>query len=120
MTSTRKSAPMDTVNACVDLLPFHLLVEQVTHQAATWLTMLPTHPLAKHMQRATGRYVKHHRAPAHEILHNFNILPADFEKLRPIRCDLEMGAQTQDAHIWVQRESSRGGANGIRGGTGVC
>jgi len=69
-------------------LPFHLLVEKVVHCATTWLAMLPSsHPLAKHVQRATGRFVKHHRAPAHEVLHAFNIQPADFERIKPVRCD---------------------------------
>src|SRR5882724_9769399 len=83
-----RSVPTDTVDACADLLPFHLLVEKVIHRAATQLAALPSsHPLAKHVQKATGRFIKQHRALVHEVLHAFDIWPANFEKIKPVRCD---------------------------------
>ena len=45
-----KSAPTDTIDACMDLLPFHLLVEKAT---------LPdSHLLNKHMKKVVSRYIK--------------------------------------------------------------
>jgi len=35
ITGALKSAPTDAIDACVDLFPFHLLVEKATHQATT-------------------------------------------------------------------------------------
>jgi len=90
ITGAMRSAPTDAVNACADLLLFHLLVEKVIHRASTWLTMLPSsHPLAKHVEKAAGKFIKWHRAPVHEVMHTFDIWPADFEKIKPVRCDLK-------------------------------
>jgi len=36
ITSAMKTAPMDTIDACADLLPFHLLVEKHTHCTAMY------------------------------------------------------------------------------------
>ena len=45
-----KSAPMDVIDACADLLPFPLLISKVIHHATTSLVMLPlSHPLTKHV-----------------------------------------------------------------------
>jgi len=59
ITGAMKTAPTDTIDACVDLLPFHLLVEKLSHCAAMHLVTLPdSHPLVMHVQKAAGRYVK--------------------------------------------------------------
>jgi len=59
ITSAMKTAATDTIEACADLLPFHLLVEKLTHCAAMHLVTLPdSHPLVMHVQKAAGRYVK--------------------------------------------------------------
>jgi len=74
ITGAMRSAPTDAVDTCTDLLPFHLLVKKLVCCAATRLAMLPqSHPLAKHTNKAAGRYVKRHRAPLHEVLHAFEI-----------------------------------------------
>jgi len=45
ITGTLRSAPTDIIDACADLLPFHLLVEKLIYWAATRLMMLPqAHP----------------------------------------------------------------------------
>jgi len=69
-TRALKTAPMDTVDACADLFPFHLLIEKLIYHPASRLAMLPqTHPLEKHVAWAATRYVKSHRAPIHEVMH---------------------------------------------------
>jgi len=94
-----KSVPTDAVDAGADLLPSQLLVNKVTHHAATQLATLPsTHPLAKHMQKVAGRYVKCHKSPVHDILHAFDIQPSAFKKVQPTRC----GSKWEPgAKVWV-------------------
>jgi len=65
-------------------MPFHILVEKLTHRATTRLATLPNcHPLEKHTVHAANRYLKQHRVPLHEILHAFKIHPNKFESIRP-------------------------------------
>src|SRR5882724_2815447 len=76
-----KTAPMDGVDTCADLLPFNLLVERTLFQAASRLATLPSsHPLEIHVRKASKRYVKNHRSPTHEV---FGICPAKFESITP-------------------------------------
>jgi len=54
-----RSALMDVIDVCADLLPFPLLINKVTHRAAMRLATLPSsHPLTRHICRVAGRYVK--------------------------------------------------------------
>ena len=77
-----RSAPTDTIDACMDILPFPLLVEKIMFRATSRLATLPrSHPLEKHIRRAATRYVSHHRSPANEMLHAFRIHPIDFETI---------------------------------------
>jgi len=88
ITGTLHSTPTDAVDSRADLLPFHLLVEKIVHQAATPLTLLPNfHQMAKHVHRAAGRYIKWHREPVHEVLHAFDTQLDDYETIKPVRCD---------------------------------
>ena len=85
ITGSIRTAPTEIINACADLLPFHLLVEKLSHCAAMYLATLPeSHLLEMHVWKAVGRYVKRHRAPLHEILHSFNIWPRDYEDIVPM------------------------------------
>jgi len=84
ITRALRSTPTDAIDACPDIMPFHILVEKLTHRATTRLATLPNcHPLAKHTVRVANRYVKQHRAPLHKILHTFKIHPNKFESIRP-------------------------------------
>ena len=61
ITSAMHTAPMDSLDAHTDLLPFQLLIEKLIHRAtARLVTLPPSHPLAKHVSRVTKRYVKRH------------------------------------------------------------
>jgi len=65
---------MDMIDACTDLVPFHLLVERLMYRAATRMATLPrSHPLEKHIACTANRYVKSHRAPLHEVMHAFKV-----------------------------------------------
>ena len=45
-----RSAPTDAIDACTNVLPFHLLVEKLTYRAASRLVTLPqSHPLERHV-----------------------------------------------------------------------
>jgi len=79
-----RSTMTDAIDACSDVLPFHLLVEKLMHRAATRLATLPqSHSLETHVAWAANRYVKHHHAPLHELLHTFRIHPAKYESIKP-------------------------------------
>ena len=81
-----KSAPADVIDTCTDLLPFQLLVSKVVHHTATRLASLPAaHPLAKHIVKVAGRFIKKHRAPDHEITHAFAIWPSELKCISPVR-----------------------------------
>jgi len=70
ITRALRSAPTDMVDACTDILPFHLLVKKLTCRAASRLATLPqSHPFEKHITQASARYVKNHRALLHEVQH---------------------------------------------------
>jgi len=50
ITRALRSAPTDVVNACTDVLPFHLCVKKLTYRATSKLVTLPqSHPLEKHI-----------------------------------------------------------------------
>ena len=68
ITGAMRSTPMDTIDACTDLVPFDLLVVSLTYRAVTRMATLPwSHPLAKHIDCAASRYVKSHRVPLHKV-----------------------------------------------------
>ena len=69
----------DVLDAHADLLPFHLLVNQICYRAVLQLALLPdSHPLHKQVRKA-NRYVKRHRAPLHELTHAFHIRREELE-----------------------------------------
>ena len=41
ITGAMRSAPMDVIDTCTDLAPFHLLVESLNYTAATRMATLP-------------------------------------------------------------------------------
>jgi len=86
ITGALRSAPTGAIDACVDILPFPLLIERIVFQATSWLVTLPQlHPLEWHVRRAATRYANHHRSPAHEMLHALRISPTNFETIIPCK-----------------------------------
>ena len=93
VTRALKMAPMDAVDACTDILPFHLQVENLIYHSASRLAMLhQTRPFGKHITQAVARYVKIHRAPIHEIMHTCKIQPTIFKSISP--CSQKMGGSS--------------------------
>src|SRR5882724_11275674 len=86
ITGAMRSAPMDAIDACADLVPFHLLVQSLNYRAATIMVTLPrSHPLAKHIDHTANRYIKSHRAPLHEVMHAAQVRPAVFKSIKPCK-----------------------------------
>ena len=57
---------MDTIDTCVDLLPFSLLIDQILFMATSRIAMLPlSHLVEKHVKIMAARYVKCHRSVTH-------------------------------------------------------
>ena len=105
ITGILKSAPTDDVDACMDLLLFHLLVKKLLLQATTRLATLPwSHPMYKHANRAALRYIKSHRAPSHEVLHAFNIQPSAFESIHPYHHSLKLHPWFLPPTLWPTKK----------------
>ena len=101
-----RTSPTDTIDACADLLPFHLLVKKLSHCAAMCLVTLPEfHLLVTNAQKAVGRYVKRHRALLHKVLHSFNIQPRDYEDIVPMSTEPRQES-CYVLHILASREKA--------------
>ncbi|CAK5280784.1 unnamed protein product [Mycena citricolor] len=76
----------DVLDAHAGLLPIHLLAQKVRQRAALRLaTVGNSHPLNKAARNAAARYVKRHRTPLHELMHEFDLDPAGMETIEPMR-----------------------------------
>ena len=85
MTGAMRTTATDTLEAHLNILPFHLLVDVHISRDATRLCSLPSsHPLHPHVRKAT-RFVKHHRSPLHEVLAAYSLRPDDMETIEAIR-----------------------------------
>lgn len=85
MSGAMRTTATDVLEAHMNILPFHLLVDTHVSRDATHLCALPTsHPLHTHVRKAT-RYVKRHRSPLHEILTAYNLCPDDMETIEAVR-----------------------------------
>lgn len=85
ITGAMRSTVTDVLEAHLELLPFHLLVDVHIAREATRLCSLPqSHPLYVHVRRATT-YVKRRRSPMHEILAAYNLKPDNIETIEAIR-----------------------------------
>lgn len=81
ITGALRTTATDMIDTHADLLPFHILVNQICQRSALRLATLPdTHPLYKHVRRAK-RNVKRHRTPLHELHHAFHIDPDSTETI---------------------------------------
>ena len=80
-----RTTATDVLEAHLNILPFHLLVDVHISRDATCLCSLPTtHPLHLHVRRATT-FVKRHRSPLHEILEAYHLRPDDVETIEAVR-----------------------------------
>ena len=85
ITGAMRTTATDVLEAHLNLLPFHLLVDSCIVREATRLCSLPsTHPLHPHVHRATC-FVKRHRSPLHEVLAAYDLHPTDMETIAAVR-----------------------------------
>jgi ribonuclease HI len=87
ITGAMKTTATAALDAMANILPFHLLVDRIRHQAVLRMATLPKeHHLHKIISRAsTWCYVKSHPSPIHELLFTYNIKPKHFETISAVR-----------------------------------
>ncbi|CAK5279173.1 unnamed protein product [Mycena citricolor] len=86
ITGGMNTTPTDALDIHARLLPIHLQVKKTRHRAAVRLaTLSKVHPLHGAVHNAAARYVKRHRTPLHELMHEFDLHPRQMEDIRPIR-----------------------------------
>lgn len=85
ITGAMRTTVTDILEAHLNLLPVHLLVDSCIAREATRLCSLPaTHPLHSHIRRATC-FVKRHHSPLHEVLAAYDLHPNDMETIDTVR-----------------------------------
>ncbi|TFY52504.1 hypothetical protein EVJ58_g9980 [Rhodofomes roseus] len=85
MTGAMRTTATDVMEAHLNLLPFHLLVDKMIMREASRLCTLPTtHPLHPHVKKAAAG-VERHRSPLHEILTAYDLRPTEIEKIEAVR-----------------------------------
>jgi len=79
------SSPTDLLDVHTNLLPLHLLVNNVCFQAALCLATLPiTHLLHNPVKQAAKQFVKKYHTPLHEMMHTFKLKPVLMEKISAV------------------------------------
>ncbi|CCO36793.1 hypothetical protein RSOLAG1IB_12164 [Rhizoctonia solani AG-1 IB] len=105
-----RSTPVASLDAHLDLLPMHLLMNEACQRAAIRLAATPpAHPLHKAVIKCTlGR--KKHQPPLQRILHFAGVKPADFEQWpfgrRPLPSappEFFRGRQEAAADAWADK-----------------
>lgn len=85
ITGAMRTTATDVLEAHLNLLPFHLLVDLHIACEATRLCSLPTsHPLHPDVQRATT-FVNRHHSPMHEILAAYDLKLNNIETIEVVR-----------------------------------
>lgn len=85
ITGAMHTTVTNVLEAHLNLLPFHLLIDSFVLREATRLCSLPeTHPLHPHVQRATT-FVKCYCSPLHEVLAAYDLQPDDTEAISAAR-----------------------------------
>ena len=117
ITGALRSTPTDSMEAHLNIPPFHLLVDRMIMRDATPLcTLPPSHPLHPHVKRA-ARWVKRHRSPLHEILAAYSLQPTEIETIAATRhppgwrapCTVSISATKDDAANDKQRWKEKDG-----------
>ena len=134
ITGALRSTPTDSMEAHLDLPPFHLLVDRmIIREASRLCTLPPTHPLYAHVKRA-AKWVKRHRSPLHEILAAYDLRPTEIETIAATRyppgwrapCAVSISATKDDTandeQKWVEKDGWRVYSDGsdVDGGVGAA
>jgi ribonuclease HI len=77
-----RTSPSDALCMHADILPTHLELDKLYHQAAARMATLPhSHPIMKIFQKSSKCRVKRHRAPLHQLTSAYNLTHEDFETI---------------------------------------
>lgn len=79
-----RTAPTDTLEAHLNMLPMSQLVSKHCHRAAVRLCTLPkTHPVATIVRRCSRNYPRRHQSPIHKLMHIYCLRPEAVETISP-------------------------------------
>ena len=82
ITGAMRTTPTDSLEAHANLFPIPLLMQKICHRATVRLATLPqSHPLHIRLKWIAKHNVQKHRSSLHNLLHSFQIFPADVETL---------------------------------------
>ena len=71
-----RTSPTDSLNVHANLLPAHLMFQQVLFRSALRLSSLPdAHPLKPHIRRIEKKDVKRHHSALHKLIHTLGVHP---------------------------------------------
>jgi len=84
ITGAMRTTPTDSLNVHANLLPTHLMFQQVLFRSALRLSSLPdAHPLKPHIKRIEKKDVKRHRSALHKLIHTLGVHPECNETILP-------------------------------------
>ena len=108
ITGAMRTTATDTLDAHTLLLPTHLLLQKICHQAATRLATLPQrHPLYKHMQHAAKHMgIQRHRSSIHNLLATFRTLPGETETIDTVSHKTSIRSKHYAPHIATDKNKA--------------
>jgi len=76
ITGAMRTTPTDSLDIHANLMPAHILFQQILFRSALHLSgLLSTHPLAPHVNKIEKKDVKRHRSALHKLIHTLGISP---------------------------------------------
>ena len=71
-----RTTPTDSLDAHTNLLPTHILFQQILFRSVLHLSrLLPTHPLIPHVKIIEKKDVKKHCSVLHKLIHTLGMSP---------------------------------------------
>jgi len=84
ITGTMRTTLTDSLNVHANLLPTHLMFQQVLFQSALHPSSLPdAHPLKPHIKRIEKKDIKRHHSALHKLIHTLGVHPECNETVLP-------------------------------------
>ena len=82
ITGGLRTSPTDTLDACANTIPAPQIAEKWCFRAAVRLaTLPPEHPLYKPVRASASKQIKRHKAPLHNLMQIFQLIPNKTEKI---------------------------------------
>jgi len=86
VTGAMRTTASDLLETYMDLPPMSVLIERICLNTAVRLATLPhSHPLHAIARQSHRFFVKHHRAPIHNIMNCLTVNPREIETILPVR-----------------------------------